>query len=81
MVWWWCWIWCCRRVVDVVCDWFSMIRDSLTLFKSVEICMTLFESLMVPKSVEICRFLYLVNLYGMEAEECLSKNEIRMDLY
>jgi hypothetical protein len=41
---------------------FSLICDSLTVAKFVEICMTLFESLMVSKYVEICR-LYLVESY------------------
>jgi hypothetical protein len=36
---------------------FSLILDSLIIFKSVEICRILFESLRVSKSVEICRFL------------------------
>ncbi|MCI71441.1 hypothetical protein A2U01_0092704, partial [Trifolium medium] len=35
---WRCWIWRHRGVVDAVCDWFSSIRDSLTAYKSVEIC-------------------------------------------
>ncbi|MCI50093.1 hypothetical protein A2U01_0071337, partial [Trifolium medium] len=39
---------------DAVCDWLTMILDSLTAFKSVEICRILFESLTVFKSVEIC---------------------------
>jgi hypothetical protein len=39
------------------CVWFSMILDSLTGSKSVEICRILVESLMVSKSVKICRFL------------------------
>jgi hypothetical protein len=38
---------------------FSLIRDSLTIVKFVEICRTLFESLMVSNSVEICRSLYI----------------------
>jgi hypothetical protein len=29
-------------VIDAVCDWFSTILDSLTVFKSVEICRILF---------------------------------------
>jgi hypothetical protein len=57
MLWWYldlAWLVCswCR-----VCVWFSMILDSLTGFKTVEICRILFESLRVFKSVEICRFL------------------------
>jgi hypothetical protein len=36
VLWWWggVWIWRCRCVVDVVCDWFSTILDCLTVFKS-----------------------------------------------
>ncbi|MCI87040.1 hypothetical protein A2U01_0108321, partial [Trifolium medium] len=33
---WRCWIWRHWCVVDVVCDWLSSIRDSLTAYKSVE---------------------------------------------
>jgi hypothetical protein len=44
-------------LVDVVCVGSASIFDSLTAFKSVEICRILLESLRVPKSVEICRFL------------------------
>jgi hypothetical protein len=54
---WRCWIWRRRCVVDAVCDWLSTIRDSLTAFKSVEICWIFFESLLVPKCVEISRSL------------------------
>jgi hypothetical protein len=36
------WICCRRYVVDVVCDWLLTVRDSLTAFKSVEICWILF---------------------------------------
>jgi hypothetical protein len=34
-----------------------VILDSLTIFKSVEICRARFELLKVFKSVEICRYL------------------------
>ncbi|MCI55442.1 hypothetical protein A2U01_0076693, partial [Trifolium medium] len=33
-----CCIWRHRCEVGAVCDWFSSIRDSLTAYKSVEIC-------------------------------------------
>jgi hypothetical protein len=49
-------------VVNVVSIWFSGYLI-LTVFKSVEVCRTLYESLLVSKSVEICSFLYLVDLY------------------
>jgi hypothetical protein len=42
---WRCWIWRRRCVVDAVCDWLLTIRDSLTAFKYVEICWTLFRVL------------------------------------
>jgi hypothetical protein len=32
------WIWRRQYAVDVVCDWFSTILDSLTISKYVEIC-------------------------------------------
>jgi hypothetical protein len=34
--------WFCQYLVDVVRVWFSLIFDSLTDIKSVEICRTLF---------------------------------------
>jgi hypothetical protein len=38
-------------MVEAVYNWFSTILDYLTVFKSVEICKALFESLMVFKSL------------------------------
>jgi hypothetical protein len=49
------WIWRHQGVVDVVCAGSASTLDSLTAFKSVEICRILAESLLVSKSVEICR--------------------------
>jgi hypothetical protein len=74
VLWWWvfsCWcggleIWVLEVivvVVDVACDWFSLIQILWPFSKSVEICSTLFEFLLVFKSVEICRSLFLVDLY------------------
>jgi hypothetical protein len=47
---WWCWLMSCV----IVFFWYLILWP---VFKSVEICRTLFESLMVFKFVEICRFL------------------------
>jgi hypothetical protein len=48
-----------RVVVAAATIFGSTIQDSLTAYKSVEICIIFyfFESLMVFKSAEICRFL------------------------
>jgi hypothetical protein len=46
-----------------MCDGFSWIPILWLLFKSVEVCRTLIESLMVSESNEICRSLYMVDLY------------------
>ncbi|GAU49265.1 hypothetical protein TSUD_176260 [Trifolium subterraneum] len=48
---WRCWMWRRQYVVDVVCDWLLTVRDSLTAFKSVEICWILF---LVPVDSQIC---------------------------
>jgi hypothetical protein len=59
-----CWLWRCWCAVDAVCDWLFTIQDSLTAFKSVEICRTLFW---VSDGFQICWDLqvswYLIGLF------------------
>jgi hypothetical protein len=48
------------EMVEIVCDGFSWIPILWSLFKSVEICMTLFESLMVSESIEISESNFII---------------------